>query len=161
LTPEPPEVDNLVGSPGRRRRALLVALLPAIVLGAGVYVTSASSTFAADGCPGTQPKLDIEYQLPFNNNYPNSNLQWFNTCGVFYEAGNWNQNAELVAIRMPTSPTHRVWLHYRWSNGVVDAFCFYSQDTDIYMRTVNVYPHPQFEVEFPSDIQVSANTAPC
>jgi hypothetical protein len=152
-----------------RVRAALVALF-AIALAVGLTV-GADPALASSGsvpddmsptCSAGQPKLDYEVQEQTNigvGGYTYSYL-WENVCGI----GDWTWDAYssgigsqlLYAIRMPTSPGHRVWLH---EPGGSATLCMYSTGNDVYLG--NYIGTVGDWVESPADVQVSTNTAPC
>ena len=111
-------------------------------------------------CTSGQPKLD--YQVDSNSG---TNIYWANVCGT----GQWTWQADipnfvhfniLNAVRMPTSPYHRIWLHEN-ANDTGGAVCLYSTGNDIFMdNLVGSGTDPSW-IWWPANIQVSANTAPC
>jgi hypothetical protein len=104
--------------------------------------TNGTIPAAAQSCASGQPKLDYEYwEVTIG-------WVWSDVCGD----GDWTfSGGELVEIRMPTTPYHRIWLHQYDGSGTA---CLYSQDTDI------TIPITTWE-DVPGDVQVSANTSPC
>jgi hypothetical protein len=113
----------------------------------------------AVACSPGQPKLDYEYQYTTDNiNYYD---MWSNVCGVGmwrwghtgYVSGAW-ADFSLIAIRMPTFPAFRVWLHD--GTNLQDPECLYSRDSDRYVNA-----NPEVDFTEPFDLQVSGNTAPC
>jgi hypothetical protein len=100
-------------------------------------------------CSSGQPKLDYE-SLDYSYHYV-----WSNVCGI----GTWLWNTSsyfVYAIRMPTSPYHRIWFHQN-PDGSGLNFCFYSTGNDIYVTDAT----PMGWIDTPGNIQVSANTSPC
>jgi hypothetical protein len=98
-------------------------------------------------CSSGQPKLDYEYGY-YTAEYGLQDITWSNVCGT----GTWDWiypgggSYELLEVRMPTSPYHRIWVHQGSS-----SWCLYSQDTDVSGPS-------GFYV---GNIQVSDNTTPC
>jgi len=132
----------------------VLAGLPIAVAGPAVAAVNGTLPFQPQTCAAGQPKLDYEYTPTGTQNAP---FIWSNVCGT----GTWNWSAEgtLYVIRMPTSPTHRVWMHiYDAGTGqTLDTYCFWSPNQDLY---VDDYPPPT-DWQNPSDIQVSDNTTHC
>ena len=144
--------------PGTRPIALSLIMLGAMI---AVPITTAGPAAAVttipaapQSCAAGQPKLDYEYA-----NTQTRVSTWSNVCGT--TTGNWNQSGLylLEAIRMPTTPTHRVWLHSS-SAAPGSAVCAYSQNQDIYVYYLSS-PPSDFWQRFTGDVQVSANTASC
>jgi hypothetical protein len=149
--------------PNRTRKLAVSAGATALAAILGLSVATAGPAAATVYIPGPQqtcssgqPKLDYEYME--NDNY--NTLTWSNVCGVGtwgwadYQQGVW----WLYAIRMPTSPYHRVWLHQN-ANGSGLTACFYSRNSDIYIQAYfNQYGT---WIQTPGNVQVSSNTAPC
>jgi hypothetical protein len=115
-----------------------------------LQAVTAQTSSAAATC---DPKLDFEY-----GNLNTGALTWTNTCGINTWAFD-NADDYMWAIRMPTTPYHRVWFHqYLTGNGGLSA-CFYSEGQDLYMENyVDTYGT---WIYYPADFQVSANTSPC
>jgi hypothetical protein len=111
----------------------------------------------AQTCSSGEPKLDYEW-----GSYPDGNLTWSNVCGI----GTWTFNNDdteyyLWAVRMPTTPSYRIWLHQD-SNGDGLTACFTSDDVDVLMETyANQYLSAGFNIYYPGNVQVSDNSAPC
>lgn len=125
-----------------------------ITFSAAVPAAADSSIPAgAQSCGSGQPKLDYEYENGSESG--GGATAWSNVCGT----GTWDWNIGsfstqdwlLIAIRMPTTPYHRVWLH-QGSN----SLCLYSEDNDIYISGYDGGTWLQ-----PDNVQVSANTSPC
>jgi hypothetical protein len=135
--------------------ALAAAILGLSVATAGPAAATAYIPGSQQTCSSGQPKLDYEYMDVGNYN----TLTWSNVCGT----GTWTwlggtQEYWLYAIRMPTSPYHRVWLHQN-ANGSGATACFYSRNSDIYIQAYfNQYGA---WIQTPGNVQVSPNTAPC
>jgi hypothetical protein len=135
----------------------------AIMLGAmiAVPITTAGPAAAAgtipagqQSCSAGQPKLDYEYA-----NLTTRVSTWSNVCGT----GTWNFNQsgnyELLAIRMPTTPTHRVWL-YAYGPYAGDSVCAWSPNTDVYVYYLT-NPGSELYQLWTGQIQVSTSTAKC
>ena len=109
-------------------------------------------------CSAGEAKLDYEW----GSYLTGGGLTWSDVCGN----GTWTFNSDdteyyLWAIRMPTSPYYRVWLHQD-SNGDGLTACLYSQDNDIYIEDyANYYLNAGFNIYYPGNVQVSDNTASC
>ena len=144
--------------PGIRPIALSLIMLgaaialPITTAGPAAAVTTIPA--APQSCAAGQPKLDYEYA-----NTQTRVSTWSDVCGT--TTWNWNQSGLylLEAIRMPTTPTHRVWLHSS-SAAPGSAVCAYSQNQDVYVYYLSS-PPSDFWQRFTGDIQVSANTAAC
>lgn len=159
--------------PGARLRAaaclFATAAAAAVVLAAGpaqaatvpvarsLQVTGPAATAAAS----CNPKLDYEV---LNNN--TGTTSWSNFCGTGTGYIAWSlpgvplseYSYSLWAVRMPTTPYHRVWLHQN-ADGTGLTACFYSKNQDLYISNyVNKYGT---WIYTPGNIQVSANTSSC
>jgi hypothetical protein len=108
----------------------------------------AATTQTVSAAATCDPKLDFEDLAG----------DWSNICGDVTFAFGGDTGPGLAAIRMPTTPYHRVWLHQDTTGGGLTA-CFYSEDTDVYMA--NYTSKYGTWIEHPGNIQVSANTSPC
>lgn len=147
--------------PNRTRKLAVSAGTTALAAILGLSVATAGPAAATVYIPGPQqtcssgqPKLDYEYMQGQDYN----TQTWSNVCGI----GTWTwfgpQTYNLYAIRMYTSPYHRVWFHQN-ANGSGQAVCFYSRDQDIYIQAY-LYNYGNWIIT-PGNVQVSANTAPC
>jgi hypothetical protein len=151
---------------GKMRKSRLSAIASGIaVIGAAVtLVLTTVPAQAASSIPGSsqtcspgQPKLDYEWFL--YNSSGNYTYTWSNVCGT----GTWQWTVytgagALYALRMPTSPYHRIWLHQNPDGSGLSA-CFYSTNDDIYIAG--------YELQYgdwignPGNVQVSSNTSSC
>jgi hypothetical protein len=124
-------------------------------LGLTLSTTAAARVTAAAIPGGTvtyasgQPKLDYLSVYGGGGAPVPTAGTWSNVCGV--GTWTWNQYYTLHAIRMPTSPYHRIWLHQN-ADGSGWAVCFYSTGGNVSIP---------FGYDNPGNIQVSANTARC
>lgn len=130
----------------------LAAILGLSVATAGPAAATVYIPGSPQTCSSGQPKLDYEYMEPLNYN----TQTWSNVCGI--GTWTWDQAWDLYAIRMYTSPYHRVWLHQN-PNGSGQAVCFYSRDQDVYIQAY-FYDYGTW-IQTPGNVQVSSNTAPC
>jgi hypothetical protein len=133
---------------------MLGAMIAIPIATAGPAAAAGTIPAAPQSCSGGQPKLDYEY---ININTRVST--WSNVCGT----GDWTWDTsgtyQLLALRMPTTPTHRVWLHL---TGVYtgEQACVFSQNADIYVWYLTNPGSDLYQV-WTGDVQVSANTASC
>jgi type II secretory pathway pseudopilin PulG len=104
-----------------------------------------TTTNAVSPAACAAPKVDEEL-----------NGLWGNTCGDGFLSLYGEDYVN--AVRSPSAPYHRIWFHQIADGGGLTA-CFYSTGQDIYPSDyVSEYGS---WVEYPGDIQVSANTTPC
>jgi hypothetical protein len=149
----------------RKSLSVIVAVMAAMGVTASLTLTALPAqatsyipSSSPETCSSGQPKLDYEW---LNAVGTTQNYYWSNVCGE----GTWtwidSQNGHsyyLWALRMPTSPSHRIWLHQNADGSGLSA-CFYSTGNDIYMT--NYYSQYGLWIDQPGNIQVSANTSPC
>jgi hypothetical protein len=143
------------------RKSAIVTGMTALGVTASLTLTAVPAQAASQipgpqqTCSAGQPKLDYEYiyETDSSNSYT-----WSNVCGTgtwtWNDAGPGDYPYFLYAIRMPTSPYHRIWLH-QYANGSGATACFYSTGNDVYIPSI-----PTWETQ-PGNVQVSANTSPC
>lgn len=136
-------MSKLAGNLRWRAAAMAVAVAAGTMLSTGT--TSAASASSCD------PKTDYEY-LATGSTPP----AWFNVCG--FGTWPWPFGSFLTALRMPTTPYYRIWLHQN-SDGTGLSACFYSEDTDVYMADY-VAKYGNW-IEEPGNLQVTSNTNPC
>lgn len=149
-------------------RPAAVSLLAVLTAAVATLAVATSPANAVTSSRGTGPILAATYQavspaatcdpkLDFEYGEQGVGLVgWTNVCGegtFFIDTTEYY----LWAIRMPTTPYHRVWFHQN-SDGTGQAVCFYSQNQDIYLKNyVGTYPW----IYYPGNVQVAANTSPC
>jgi hypothetical protein len=144
----------------------IVAVLPFVTPGLAVAVAGTIPNLPGPTCSAGQAKLDYEVTW----SAPNGASVWANTCGtgvytwqptVSGQNGIWL----LSQIRMPTTPTHRVWLHapatYADGSTGTIAWCIYSQNTDVAIPGYHNNGSYSVNWQDPNDVQVSDNTSPC
>jgi hypothetical protein len=152
-----------------RQRGLTALVMLGTIIGLPLATTGSAA--AANGtipggqetCSSGQPKLDYEFGLTANDGFNYSDEEWANVCGT----GTWNWDVGngydgdwgLVAVRMPTTPGHRVWLH-QYANNTGWSYCINGTDTDFYVP-VGGPNSGAYQYELPGNVQVSANTASC
>ena len=145
--------------------------LSVIVTGMAAIGVTASLTLAAipaqaasdipgppETCSSGQPRLDYETLSAYGHS---DTYTWSNICGEgtwAWIVGSGNYTYDLWAVRMPTSPYHRIWLHQDPGGGGLSA-CFYSTGNDIYID--NYFNQYGLWIAQPGNVQVSANTSPC
>lgn len=141
-------------------RRTITGIVISIVAAVGLPLATASAASAStipsapQSCSSGQPKLDYEYEY---DTVSGPVYTWSNVCGI--ETWTWDSTYyAIVALRMPTSPYHRIWFHEN-PNGSGLTACFYSQDMDLYMG--NYTSRYGSWIYTPGNVQVSANTAGC
>jgi hypothetical protein len=116
---------------------------------AGSAAASTSIPASPQTCSAGEPKLDYGWAEVVQG--VQSSTVWSDVCG--FAIWDWDASGGgginlIIKVRMPTTPTYRIWLH----NSAGDAWCAYSEDSDISVPAA---------FDTPVNVQVSGNSSPC